>query len=122
MVRKTAPLAMVLAIVAMPMAFAGGGLCRSMPCCRPHVVATAGELHQPDCCNTTNCDQPPDVASEYTKTNRVQLHAGPSGVIAMAIMPVVLSVGPPRATLEAIPSAAPPSLQRRMAILSVLLV
>jgi hypothetical protein len=122
MMRKTLLVAMLLAIIAMPMAFAGGGLCRSMPCCRQHVVATAGELHQPDCCNSTNCDQPPDVASEYTKTSRIQQHAGPSGVVSMAIMPVVVSVGPPRATLQAIPWVAPPSLQRRMAILSVLLV
>jgi hypothetical protein len=122
MMRKIVLLAMVAAIVAMPMAFAGVGLCRSMPCCPRHVAATASQLHQPDCCNTTNCDQPPDIASEYTKTSRVQQHAGPSGVVSMAVLPVAVTIGPPRATQAAIPSVAPPSLQRRMAILSVLLI
>ena len=122
MMRKTVLLVMVVAVVAMPLAFAGVGLCRSMPCCRPHISATASQLHQPDCCNTTNCDQPPDIASEFTKTSSVQQHAGPYGVVSMAVMPVVAALGPLLATPEAIPSVAPPSLQRRMAILSVLLI
>lgn len=120
--RKSLLLAIVLAIIAMPMAFAGVGLCRSLPCCLPHLAATASQTHQTDCCGTTSCDQTPDVASEYTKTSRVEDQHGLSIQVPLAIAPVVLTMGAPRATGDPLPTGPPPSLQRRIALLSVLLI
>ena len=120
--RKSLLLAIVLAIVAMPMALAGVGLCRSMPCCRPHLAATASQMHQPHCCKTTNCDQPPDVTGEYTKTSRVDHQHGLFMLGPVVIVPVVATIGPPRETWDRFPTIAPPSLQRRIALLSVLLI
>jgi len=122
LMRKSLLLGIVLAIIALPMAFAGAGLCRSLPCCSPHLAATASQLHGTDCCGTTTCAQRPDVASEYTKTSRVEDQRGLSVLVPLAIAPVVAAMGAPRATGDPLPPAPPPPLQRRMAILSILLI
>lgn len=120
--RRSLLLAIVLAIVAAPMAFAGTGLCRSMPCCPPNLAAAGSQMQQPDCCNTTSCDQRPDAASEYTKTNRVDHQHVHSMTVAVAIAPLATTSGPPRATWDALPAVESPSLHRRIAILSVFLI
>jgi len=120
--RKGLLLAMVLAIVAMPMAFAGAGFCRSMPCCPPHMPAHATSVHQPDCCNTTNCDEAPAAASDYTTAKQLQRHDIVSTLAPVAIIPVSVVVEKPHTTRDLSPPIARATLQRRIAILSVFLI
>ena len=63
--KKAFILAVLLAIVAMPMAFAGVGFCRSMPCCPPHSAHLTSD-HQPDCCNPSNCGLIPEMEAILT--------------------------------------------------------
>ncbi|MDP9361740.1 MAG: hypothetical protein M3P29_09840 [Acidobacteriota bacterium] len=120
--RKGFIIAALLAIVAMPMAFAGVGFCRSMPCCPPHLAAHLTSIHQPDCCNTTNCDQPPAAAGEYTTAKQIHKQTIVTALVPVAIVPTTLTIGQPLATWEASPPLSPPALQRRIAILSILLI
>lgn len=120
--RKGFIIAVLLAIVAMPMAFAGAGFCRSMPCCPPHLAAYMTSVHQPDCCNTSNCDQPPAAAGEYTSEKRLQKQDVAIALVPVVIIPTTLTIGQPFAAWEASPPLPPPALQRRIAILSTLLI
>src|SRR5436309_1627065 len=91
--RRTLAFALLLALVAAPMAFAGVGFCRSMPCCPPHLGAHVADLHQPDCCNTTDCDQLPDAAGEYTNAKTDQPHFI-AALPLVAILPASVSIEP----------------------------
>jgi hypothetical protein len=120
--RKGFAVAVLLTVVAMPMAFAGVGFCRSMQCCPPHLAAHVTSVHRPDCCNTSSCDQPPAAVSEYTTAK--QIHKQPVLVppLSVAIVPTVLTMRRPLATVEASTPLPPMVLQRRIAILSSFLI
>src|SRR5258708_17103896 len=120
--RKAPLLAMVLAIAAMPMAFAGMGFCRSMPCCPPHVAGHSTSVQQPDCCNTTNCDEAPAATGDYTTTKQLHRHDAVSTPAPVAIIPATVVVERPRTTRDLSPPLATTTLQRRIAILSVFLI
>ena len=120
MMRKGLILAMLLAIVSMPMAFGGVGLCRSMPCCPPHPSTHLSPVDNPICGNTANCDQPPAAAGEFTTAK--QIPGQHVVLVPVVIVPTTLTIGRSLATWEASPPIAPPALQRRIAILSTLLI
>jgi hypothetical protein len=120
--RKALLLAIVLAIVAMPMAFAGVGFCRSMPCCPPHMAGHTTSVHQPDCCNTTACDDAPAAAGAYTTAKQLQRHDVISAHAPVAIIPATLVVERPPITRDLSPPIATATLQRRIAVLSVFLI
>ncbi len=121
--RKALLLAMALAIVAMPMAFTGVGFCRSMPCCPPHVAGHNTSVHQPDCCNTTNCDEAPAAAGDYTTAKQLHRHdAVFSPTAPVTIIPATVVVERPHTTPDLSPPIATATLQRRIAILSVFLI
>jgi hypothetical protein len=121
-VRKSLVFAVLLAFVAMPMAFAGVGFCRSMPCCPPHLAAHLTSLHQPDCCSTSNCDQAPATASEYTPAKQIHEQHGSIALAPAALVPTTLTLAPPVVRWDASPPLPPPALQRRIALLSTLLI
>ncbi len=117
--RKVLMLALLVAIVALPVAYGGAGFCRSMPCCPPHAGAQMVDRHQPDCCNTTNCAQAPAGATEYTSAKQIA-HPAPMAVAVLPTTqaPIVAPEGP-RSFSSVV---SPPSLQRRIALLSILLI
>jgi len=121
MMRRALILAAMLAIVAIPMAVGNVGFCRSMPCCPPHLGAHITDAHQPDCCNTTNCAQAPAAGRDYTSAKQAD-HSVPM-LLAVAILPTVQTfTGHPQSGLNAVTAAEPRSLQRRIALLSILLI
>src|SRR5258707_1381337 len=122
LMRKGFIFALLLAIVAMPMAFGGVGFCRSMPCCRSQFTAHVASIHQPDCCNTTNCDQAPAAAGEYTSAKHNQAQTPCATLIPVAVLPTLFTSGQPSTTSAPSPPPPPPALQRRMAVLSALLI
>src|SRR5713226_3224553 len=121
MMRRALILVAMLAIVTIPMAVGNIGFCRSMPCCPPHLGAHMADAHQPDCCNTTNCAQPPAAGRDYTSAKQAD-HYVPV-LLAVAILPTVQTfTGHPQSALNAVTAAEPQSLQRRIALLSILLI
>ena len=119
--RKGFIVAVLLAFVAMPMAFAGTGFCRAMPCCTPHSAGNPASIQHADCCNTPNCDQPPAAAGAYTTARQTHL---PAAVVAIAVIPHLppsVTLGEPLVRRDSSP-ALPPPLQRRIALLSLLLI
>ena len=120
--RKGLVVAVLLAIVAMPMAFAGVGFCRAMPCCPPHLAAHSASMQQPDCCNTKNCDRAPDAAGEYTTAKHVHQQTVAPDMVPVAIVSATPAVLAHRVMADASPPLAPPALQRRIATLSVFLI
>ena len=120
--RKGFILALLLVIVAMPMAFGGVGFCRSMPCCPPHLAAQPASIDQPDCCNTSNCDQPPAAAGEYTIAKRIHKQPIVIARVSVAIVPTLLTISQPRAAWAASSPLPTLALQRRIAILSAFLI
>ena len=120
--RKGFSVVLLLAIVAMPMAFGGVGFCRSMPCCPPHLAAHPASIHQPDCCNTSNCDQPPAAAGEYTTAKRLHAQAITLALVPVVIVPTLFTIRQPLAVWAASPPLPALALQRRIAILSAFLI
>ena len=121
MMRKAFILAAILAIVVIPMAVGNIGFCRSMPCCPPHLGAHITDAHQPDCCNTTNCGQAPAAGRDYTSAKQAD-HYVPV-LLAVAIVPTVQTLpGQAHSPLAAVDSVEPQALQRRIALLSILLI
>src|SRR5713226_5602306 len=121
MMRRALIVAAMLAIVAIPIAAGNIGFCRSMPCCPPHLGAHITDAHQPDCCNTTNCAQAPAAGRDYTSAKQAD-HSVPM-LLAVAILPTVQTfTGHPQSGLNAVTAAEPQSLQRRIALLSILLI
>lgn len=120
--RKGFILALVLAIIAMPMAFGGVGFCRSLPCCTPHPAAHLASIHQPDCCDATTCEQAPAAAREYTVAKQVHAQILIGVLVAVAIVPTLFTVSQPREEWTASPPLPPRALQRRIAILSAFLI
>lgn len=118
--RKSVVLAFVLAIAVVPAALAGSGVCKSMPCCPSSVAAAGVEMNQPECCTTTTCQEPPAAARDYTTAQTDHQHA--PAVMSIAIVPAISVLGDPAARWNVSPPIAPSPLQRRMAILSILLV
>lgn len=119
-VKKVFIFAVLLAMIAMPMAFAGTGFCRAMPCCAPHAGTEGGSLEMPDCCDTTSCDEAPAFACEYTSSKQLTPQTV-SGLVAFAILPAALTTPIPSFSIDSSP-VHPPALQRRMALLSNLLI
>src|SRR5207245_6827994 len=121
LMRNALILAVMLVIVAVPMAVGNIGFCRSMPCCPPHVGAHITDAHQPDCCNTSNCAQAPAAGRDYTSAKQAD-HYVPV-LLAVAIVPTVPTVlGQAHTPLAAVDSVEPQALQRRIALLSILLI
>lgn len=121
--RKGLILAVLVAIVTMPMAYAGVGFCRSMPCCAPSLTEQITAAQQPDCCNTTNCGRAPDAVSEYTAVKQLQKHQLVlTSLIPTLILPSTQTVAKPAPLQVCSPPLLPPALQRRIAILSTFLV
>ncbi len=121
MMRRALILAAMLAIVAIPMAVGNIGFCRSMPCCPPHLGAHMADAHQPDCCNTTNCAQAPAAGRDYTNSKQADHHA--PALLAVAILPTVQAfTGRPHFALTAMTPLERQTLQRRIALLSILLI
>ena len=120
--RKGFSVALLLAIVAMPIAFGGAGFCRSMPCCTPHPAAHLASIHQPDCCDATNCEQAPAAVGEYTTAKQVHRQTLIRAHTAVAIVPAPFTISQPRSAWMDSPPLPPPALQRRIAILSTLLI
>jgi hypothetical protein len=121
MMRRVIILAAVLAIVAIPMAVGDIGFCRSMPCCPPQVGAYITDADQPDCCNTTNCAQAPAAGRDYTSSKQPG-HDAPV-LLAVAILPAVQTfTGRPHFALNAVTPLERQTLQRRIALLSILLI
>src|SRR5712691_1963794 len=104
MMRRVLILAAMLAIVAIPMAVANIGFCRSMPCCPPHLGAHITNAHQSDCCNTTNCAQAPAAGRDYTSAKQAD-HCVPL-LLAVAILPTIQTfTGAPQYALNAVTAA-----------------
>ncbi len=122
MMRKVLILTLLLAIATMPTAFAGVGFCRSMPCCPPHLSAHATSIQQPDCCKTSSCDEAPAAAGEYTTAKQVHQQSAAIVFVVSAIVPTIPSTAPPRVRPNITPPLTPLSLQRRIAMLSVIVV
>ncbi|MDQ6801556.1 MAG: hypothetical protein M3041_12035 [Acidobacteriota bacterium] len=121
MMRRVFVFAAILAIVAIPMAVGNIGFCRSMPCCPPHLGAYMADAHQPDCCNTTNCEQAPAAGRDYTSAKQADYHA--PVLLAVAILPTVRTfTGRPQSALNAVTAAEAHSLPRRIALLSIFLI
>ena len=112
--------AILLALVAAPTAFAGTGFCRAMPCCPPHLGAALASMQHPDCCNAPSCEQPPAVAGAFTTATQMTL---PATAVVVAVIPLSSTIveGEPLLRWEVCPSLPPP-LQRRIALLSLLLI
>lgn len=120
--RKGFIFALLLAIIAMPVAFAAVGFCRSMPCCPPSHTAQMTSVHQPDCCKTSNCDQAPAAAAEYTAAKQFHEQQLVIALSPVATLPTTPAIGQSLAACEAPPLLPPPALQRRIAILSIFLI
>lgn len=121
--RKGLILAVLVAIVTMPMAYAGVGFCRSMPCCAPSLTEQITAAQQPDCCNTTNCGRAPDAVSEYTAGKQLQKQPLVlTSLIPMLVLPSTSTVVNPARLGGSPPPPLPPALLRRIAILSTFLV
>ena len=120
MMRKALMLAMIFAIVAIPMAAANIGFCRSMPCCPPHLGAYMSDAHQPDCCNTKNCAQAPAAGREYMSAKQADHHA--PVLLAVAVLPTVSTFPAQRSASHTFAPLEPRPLHERIALLSVLLV
>lgn len=116
--RKAFILAVIAAIVAAPVVLGHVGFCRSMPCCAPHAAAHMADAHHPDCCNTTNCSQTPAAAREYTSAK----HVDAPQFVAVSVIPVVQTLAASCEGTPHTPSASPPPLQRRIALLSILVI
>lgn len=120
--RKAFILALLVALVAMPMAFAGTGFCRAMPCCPPHLAANQASIQHPDCCDTTSCDQPPAAAGDFTGAKETPAPAPAVTVVVATLVPFPIALEPAPACSDASPPQALPPLQRRIALLSFLLI
>jgi hypothetical protein len=118
--RKVLMLALLVAIVALPMAYGGAGFCRSMPCCPPQAGAQMVDPHQPDCCNPTNCTRAPAGAAEYTSAKQITHHAPTSFIAVLPTTQAPIATPDESRTLPS--PVSPPSLQRRIALLSTLVI
>ncbi len=121
-VRKLFIFAVLLALVAMPMAFAGTGFCQAMPCCAPQVSAAHASMDHPDCCKTTSCEQPPTAAGDFTINKQSPPPSAAMAASPIAIVRADLTFQPALAHGDTSPPLAIPPLQRRIALLSTLLV
>jgi hypothetical protein len=93
-----------------------------MPCCTPHHAAQPVSLHQTDCCNTRNCERPPATADEYTAGKQIHERGVDVALTAVAIVSTTLSIPQRPLARQRRAALPPPAMQRRIALLSTILV
>jgi hypothetical protein len=120
--RKGLIVVLLVAFIAMPIVLDGVGFCRSMPCCSPSTAGDVTAVLQADCCNTSNCGLAPAASGEYATSKETREPHPATTLASVAVIPASPTIEQPSPAGVSLAPVGPPPLQRRIAILSTLLI
>jgi hypothetical protein len=112
-VKRILTLAMMVALIGVPLAAGSDGVCARMPCCSREKVKTS--LKVPTCCSEDNCAVAPWQVPASAATNAT--HFVNLAVVSNAVAEVHFSLSEQSASLPAV-FCPPPA--RKLSLLSVL--
>jgi hypothetical protein len=115
--RRLFALIVVLTVSGALPLIAGVSTCAATPCCRAH-TSSEQSIAAPPCCKETSCSP---AASDVQATNQIAkiLVKPPVAAVSLVALPIT---GSRYAVAEAIAPGSPPAQQRRLAVLSTLLI
>jgi hypothetical protein len=115
--RRLFALIVVLTVSGVLPLMAGAGACAATPCCRAH-ASSEQSIAAPPCCKETTCAP---ATADVQATNQIAKILVKPSVAAVSLAAVAVSRSLP-AVAEALAPGSPPAQQRRLAVLSTLLI
>jgi hypothetical protein len=113
--RRLFTLIVVLTVSGVLPLMAGASACAATPCCRAH-ASSDQSIAAPSCCKETSCSP---AASDVQATTQIATSVVTSPVAAVSLVSLTAVILPAAAPLA---PGSPPALQRRLAVLSTLLI
>jgi hypothetical protein len=113
--RRLFALIVVLTVSGALPLMASVGACATTPCCRAH-ASSDQSITAPSCCKETSCSA---AASDVQATTQIAASVVTSPVAAVSLVSLTAVISPAAAPLA---PGSPPAQQRRLAVLSTLLI